>query len=443
MIDRIIYNKGFFSIVLIVAILLVFFPTFFNGFQMEWDDQWQLLNNPYVLDDSFTSFMHELQNFYHGQYSPVNTLFYIAIKKIAGFDSFSYHLFCLLIHIFNTLLIYQFIKKILLILKPGYTENRIRIYSFFVALLFAIHPLQVESVAWISASKVILYALFFLLALIVYIKYLETKKYIYLLLVGIFYLLSFGSKEQAIILPLHLMLLDFFYMRYSKSVKYSKSSLRKELLLKIPFFLLALGLWYFSANQGIGQINGDQIFSFYQRILMSASSLSEYVFRFILPVKLYYFYFYPIEYGESLPFYYWGYLIVAAIVCYFFIWNFKRKNVVVVFGGLFFLINLLLVLHILPMPRQMITADRYMYLSIAGLALILIWIVDYAIKKFEQRSIILAISGLYICYLGFFTFQRTKDWESSERVKKNIMEIIEKRKKENKSIPEKLLEKEE
>jgi hypothetical protein len=171
------------------------------------------------------------------------------------------------------------------------------------------------------------------------------------------------------------MLFDYVFGRF-KDLTWKNTLTSRVLLEKTPFFLLALAFWYFSwINNTVG-INHDVEYPFYQRFIFGMHSFVEYIFRFLAPAKLYFFHPFPISPGESLPLYYWGYLVLVGIIGYF-VWdNYRKGNQLVVFGFLFFLINLLLVLHIIPLPRPVISADRYMYLSMAGIALVLVWQLD-------------------------------------------------------------------
>lgn len=413
---------------LILLTVVVFLPTFYNDFQLKWDDNWQVLNNTYVIDSSWDNLRFHFTNFYKGQYSPINTLFYIGVYKFFGFSPAAFHWLSLLIHLANTILVFWIVQEIVAqinLQKLSFGKNY---YAFITALIFALHPLQVESVAWISASKVVLYTFFTLLALGAYIRYIKTGKWLWLLGVGFAYLLSFGSKEQAIILPLSLLAIDYVYGRFSGFRFRQFRGYQKVIVEKLPFFVLAVGMWYFSALNAVGGLVSSSGYSFYQRAFFGMHSLSEYLFRFLAPVKLYYFYFFPIAPGESLPWYYWGYPLILLCIGLFIVHHYRRNNKLVLFGLLFFLINIVLVLHILPMPRQTITADRYMYLSIVGLALVLAWGIDYACHHYShyKRHISLVLS-LYIMVLGAQSFFRTQDWKDSEHIKHNIKELIEKR----------------
>ena len=414
---------------LVLITTLVFLPTFFNDFQRGWDDTWQVLENPFVLDASYENILYHFTEFYHGQYSPINTLVYIAIYKLFGFSAMAFHATFLLFHVFNVLLVFYILKDILKTVKSEFSSKHIHLYAVSIALIFAIHPIQVESVGWVSASKVIMYSFFLLIALWCYIRYIHSDKVVWLVIVAILYALSFGSKEQAIILPLNLLVFDYIYGRF-KSLKLNSTLIRKSVLLeKPPFFLIALGFWCFSSSFNLGNISVDDAFPFYQRLVMGAYSVMEYIFRTIAPVKLYFFHSFPIIKGEALPLFYWGYLVLVLIIGSF-IWSqYKKKNRLVIFGFLFFIINLLLVLHILPLPRSYITADRFMYISIIGMALIMVWFVDTIIIKFKtyKKQIAVALI-LYITFLGTHTFYRTQAWKDTITMKKNVNELIEKRK---------------
>lgn len=418
------------NIILLLVVITgsVFSPTFFNDFQTSWDDQWMLLNNPFVLDFSWKGMGYHMIFFYHGQYSPVNTLLYGLIFNLSGLNPGVYHGVCLLIHIINVLLVYLIIKSCVQKVKPNFNYHRLVVYAGIVALMFAIHPLQVESVAWISASKVILYGFFTLLGLWLYINYINSGRWMWFLGVILSYIFGFGAKEQAILFPLLLLAIDWLYGRF-KILPLKLSSLScKVVVEKIPFFMLALAMWYFSWQNNLGELSQETGYPLFQRILFGMHSVMQYIFRFIAPIKLYYFYFYPIHVGGVLPLEYWFAPILILMVTLF-VWdNQGKKNRLVVFGVIFFVLNLLLVLHIIPMPRKMITADRYMYLSIIGLALVLVWLLDYLlIRKRRYFSWILTIAAFYMLALGTQSFLRTGEWKDSVSIKQNIQELIDKR----------------
>ena len=342
---------------LLLLTVLAYFPTFFNDFQYAWDDQWQVLDYEFVQNHSFHDLAFHFTHFHLGQYMPVNTLLYILIYKLFGFNPSAFHAASLAVHCANVMLVFTILSKILLKVKPNWKTGRAKGFSVLGSLVFAIHPLQVESVAWISASKVVLYTLFVLLGLWAYLKYINGRKLSWLFAVAFCYLLAYGSKEQAIIFPLNLLALDYILDRFRPA--HPKGQIKKVLIEKVPFFAFAALLYAFSISNGLGQLNIEG-YPLHQRAMFAMGSFMDYVFRSVAPVKLYYFYFFPIEPGEPLPVYFYGYIVLILIVAVFLWHNHKKNNRLVIFGALLFFINIVLVLHIVPMPRKMITADRYM-----------------------------------------------------------------------------------
>lgn len=415
-------------LLLCLITVVCYFPTFLNDFQYAWDDQWQVLEYEFVLNHSFSDLVYHFTHFHLGQYMPVNTLLYIIIYKIWGFNALAFHTASLFFHLLNVCLVFVIIKTILERVKNKWEDSRIYIFSFIVALVFAIHPLQVESVAWISASKIILYTFFCLLGIKIYLNYLKTNRIGEIIAVLVCYLLAYGSKEQALIFPLNLIIIDYILKRFNNLPQFVKRLKSRVVIEKIPFIVCAILLYLFSVQNNLGTFEINT-YPLNQRLLFGMSSFMDYVFRFLAPVKLYYFYFFPIEIGESLPNYFWSYPILMLILVGFIWYNYKKKNQLVVFGFLLFIINILLVLHIVPMPRKMITADRYMYFSIIGLGITLAWFTVYLFSRFRKwRTTFVSIISVWFIFLALHTYSRTGEWKNSDSVKQNVTELIEKRK---------------
>jgi len=419
-------------LLLVFAVFIVFLPTLFNDFQRGWDDQWQVLDYEFVTSHSLSDLWYHFTHYHLGQYMPVNTVLYVIIYETFGFNPVAFHAASLLIHLVNALLVYAIICITIRQTKPAWSAERIRIFSFLATLAFAIHPLQVESVAWISASKIVLYSLFFLMGIRLYLNYLRTLNAWWLIGVALCYLLAYGSKEQAIIFPLNLLAFDYVFHRFKK-LSFSFWSLKNTVIVeKIPFFFIALLLYAFSVSNNLGTFTTDT-YPLYQRFLFSMSSFMEYLFRYIAPVKLYYFYFFPIEVGEALPLYFWVYPVLVTICIIFIRVNFVRNNRLVIFGFLLFIINIVLVLHLIPMPRKMITADRYMYFSLIGLGVTAAWFIYYLyVREKAWRKFLIPGLTAYFIFFGAHSFVRTTEWKDSDSIKKNVNELIDKRKAENK-----------
>jgi len=355
---------------------------------------------------------------------PVEPIYYLGIYGIAGFDPTAYHLGSLIIHVVNSILVYRLIFGLSSIISDQSNTNRKVGFALASALIFAIHPLQVESVAWISASKVLLYTTFTLLGMLSYLRYKNHAKYRYLLLTFLCYVGSLLVKEQAIIFPLNIILLDLLYHAYGQG------SIRVRVWLeKIPFFVLAFAYWYWSAQNQVGVLEPSITYPWYDRLIFGSHSLIVYMIRFFAPVNLLYFYGIPIVVGESIPWIYYGYFVLAMFFLAYLIDLFRRKKYVPFFGLLFFVINILLVLHIIPMPRTMIMADRYMYLSVVGISVWAIWLIHKLIQVYSNVSWIkIGVGvGLGIFIVGFMIYSNvlTRKWKDSDRIKKDVREYFE------------------
>ena len=199
-------------LLLAAVTVAVYIQTVWNDFLFHWDDQWVVINAFTDRGMSWSNIWDVVTQFYHGQYAPANELYYIIIYSLFGYNSYAFHAGSMLLHTANVLLTYRFVFLLSLKTQNGETAVAGRI-AFVTALLFAVHPVCVESVAWLSASKILVYSLFYLTALIIYIRYIERKDAASYLLVLLLYILSFAGKEQAVVLVLCCALVDYAMRR--------------------------------------------------------------------------------------------------------------------------------------------------------------------------------------------------------------------------------------
>ncbi len=407
--------------IIFCACLWAYFPIFSNQLMNSWDDQWQVVNHltesGFTLDNMIQLFTHS----YHTQYSPVNHCLFIAVYAIDGYNPFYYHLACWILHIINVILVYALLRNILRD-TTKLSSASIQWITFLTALLFAIHPIQVESVAWVSASKVLTYTLFYLLATWAFIRFLQTAKHRagYYALTVIFFLCAYGCKEQAVIFPVWATLLCLFYGRTLKSAS--------VWYMVAPLYAtsLALGLWFIygiSSYAGVADIS-DVSFSWWQRIVFSCYAFAEYIFKWFMPYRLSHIYFYPMEIGQALP----GWMLFYPILLFSAIWGLWKwlRNPVVLAGGMFFLTNILLVLHFIPVNRLWIVADRYNYLGSVGLSFIAFYLLSELYPKWQtgiRKAVCFLVVGIFI-FLTCYSHQRSQLWYDSDTIKKELNEWI-------------------
>ncbi len=376
------------------------------------DDDWMVYENLQVFNLYPENISTYFSSFYRGQYSPINTLAYGVIYHFFGINPMYFHGFSLILHLGNTLLVYELIRRLVNLLGDSSSEPLLSVNSsliaFVTALLFLVHPLQVESVVWISASKVLLYSCFFLSGLILYLRYLSTSKSIFYFLTLLLFVLAFGAKEQTVVFPLVLVLLDWYLNRDMKS--------KQVILEKIPFFLLSLGFSMVSmlAQQaGFSNKLENEYYPIIDRIFLASYAFVEYLIKLILPFKLSAWYKFPMEPGETLPSIYYFYPILILFLGYY-LWKFwTERKYLVVFGSLFFILNIMLTLHILPMARGVLMADRYVYLGSIGIFFI---ISSHMIPKIKMSNttlwgkLILSSFILYILGLSCYTYWYIDQW---------------------------------
>ncbi len=403
-------EKLYFYIGIIFIPCIAFFPILGNSFSY-WaaDDDWMLLQNPSVYNFDWDTIIGYFTTFYHGQYSPLNTLAYSIIYQFWGMDPFAYHLVSLIFHILNSILVYHFVRDLLNQANHKILDarNYNSLIAFLTAVLFSIHPMQVESVAWISASKIVFSTTLFLCAMIMYQSYVNRgKKKLYWTSL-ILFLLSFGFKEQVVVLPVCLLLIDYMLNRNLFSAIVIKE--------KVPFFLVALILGIIeiiAQNSAFEAKLANEYYELYQRIILACYNISQYIVKLLIPFDLSYWYPFPMNPGEKLPVRFWVYPIFFLLIpIYFIIWIKDPKNKLIVFGSVFFLVNLFLMLHIIPMSRKVVMADRYVYVACIGYFLILS---DFFVKWILQDKrckLKIAVAIFYILYFCAYTFLYSKNWK--------------------------------
>ncbi|MCP9611813.1 hypothetical protein [Coprobacter tertius] len=407
---------------LIVAGFLVYYPILGNQLLDYWDDQWVVMNYYTESGINFANIWAILTEFYHGQYAPFNEYLYLFLYSIAGYDPTIFHLASLLLHIANACLVFYIFKK-LLIMSNRISIEKIPIISFLTALIFVIHPFNVESVAWMSASKVLVYAFFYLLATYTFLIFLERKKGRYFALTLIFYVFSFLGKEQAVTFPL-LMLLVYWLLHY-------KFNNKEVWITVIPFFVLSL---FFGIITMLSQSpDGNTIFSnaesypLWQRVVYACYSLTEYFFKCIFPFKLSYLYPFPSLPGEPLPTWLLVYPVLLVVIVLT-LWKHLTRWPLA-FGLLFFIIHIAVALHIISLSRFAVVADRYAYVSSIGIAFIVAYYFYrlYEVLSVGKKVVLLILFCIYLMYLGVYSNVRTRTWYNVDTLKKELRDLLKER----------------
>lgn len=384
-----------------IVTFLVHLPSLKNNFV--WDDDIYIYNNPYIreIDTTFLywSFTSAVASLWH----PLTIISFAIDYAIWGLNPFGYHLTNNLIHALNTLLVFTLVIK-LLKLKIGEEAGiQIVVTAFITAALFGIHPLHVESVAWISERKDVLCAFFYILCLINYLDFTVSKRpFHYGIALGSFFM-ALLSKPMAVSLPIVLLILDFYPLGRFNKIEKSMGSWRM-LLEKFPFFLLSIfaSLMTIWAHLQNGALQVTQMASLSTRMLVAAWAYIFYMVKMFLPFNLAPLYPYPKV--DVFSFTYLGSLFLMVIITFVIVY---RKERVFIAVWLYYLVTLLPVIGIIQVGSQA-AADRYTYLPSLGLFFIAGLGVSSLFKKCINKQSRTALIALILLILGVLVKKTTE-----------------------------------
>ena len=383
-------SAGLWLVAVLALTFAVYVPSLRNGFT-NWDDPLYVLNNPLLRNPTpIAIFMTPVA----GNWHPLTIVSYVMNFRISGLDPASYHWLNLLLHLANTALVFAFVR----LLAPG------RMWAAVVtSLFFGIHPMHVESVAWISERKDVLYAFFYLIGLLAYLRYVKSLHSGWLGASLAAFALSIASKPAAIVYPLTLAAIDFYRRRPFDA---------RAVLEKVPFLLISAVVLRVTlqVQESAGAINRTDIGPVFPRLLVACFGIMMYAVKAIVPFGLSAMYPYPKNPATSLgPEFYLGLaFVIAAIVAVYL----ARRNRALVFGAAFFLTNLLLVLQFVSVGK-VVMADRYTYLPYVGLFFCLGLALDDASSRRGPAYAVAAVLAVLVPVSLVQTWKRCQVWHDS------------------------------
>lgn len=388
--------------VLLAGITFAAFAQVANCAFIAFDDRNYIVGNFDIQKGfSWPSVKWALCSFHSNNWHPLTWFSHILDCRLYGLEPSGHHLTNLAFHIANTLLLFLLLQNLTAKIWP----------SAFVALMFAIHPMHVESVAWVSERKDMLSTFFFLLTLLAYSRYVElirTKQHsawmVYVLSLS-FFVAGLMSKPMLVSLPGILLLLDFWPLRrFEFPLKNQpKTLLRRLLIEKIPFILLAaLSCWItYIAQNTTGAVKSTEDFPLTQRLEHISVSYCWYLLKFIWPVNLSIFY--PYRTGDTVS------ASDEILTCLLLIAltamavKFMRKHPWFLFGWLWFIGTLVPVIGLVQVGNQAY-ADRYTYLPYIGLFIAIAWEVPELLARWPYQRPVIWAAALII---GAACFWRT------------------------------------
>ncbi len=335
---------------------------------------------------SFSNLKSMISQPLQGNYHPLTVISLALNYAISENQAGSYHLVNVLLHLANTALVFFFVWQL---------SNRNLIISFCASLFFGVHPMHVESVAWISERKDVLYTFFYLLGLMAYVRYVDRRDTKSLVLCFLAFACSIASKPAAIVFPATLFTLDFYRERDWST---------KLILEKLPFFAVSLimALLTLQAQSAGGATDTSNAFGLEQRFFFGFYSFMMYVAKVFAPVNLAIFYPLPTMHTSLPVFYYVAPLAVLGLFAGSYV-AFRKaaREKIYLFGLGFFFINLVLVLQ-WKVIGSTIMAERYTYVPYIGLFIIIGWVLNkyFAAKQHLALGLISAV-GVVFCALSY------------------------------------------
>lgn len=402
----------FICLFLIMTTLAVFWQVHDHGF-IYLDDPGYVTENPRVQEGlSRKNIVWAFTTPHMGLWIPLTWLSFMLDFELYGLNPGGYHLTNLFLHIVNTLLLFLVLKRI--------TQCPWR--SGFVAALFALHPLRVESVVWVAERKDVLSTLFWMLTMLAYVQYSErSRPYQYLLAV---LALAFGlmAKPMLVTLPFVLLLLDYWPLdrlqprltagEIDAQSRDSGSLIFTLIWEKLPFFALAgaCAVITYLAHQSAGYIKTSDVLPFGVRLANAVVAYVAYIWKMIWPLNLAVFY--PLSVESLLT---WqtagaGLLLLLITIT---VMRAGRHRPYLVVGWLWYLGTLVPVIGLVQAGSQAM-ADRFTYVPLIGLFIIIAWGVPDLLHGWRHRRIFLgAAASILVLVLMFCTWGQAQHWRNN------------------------------
>lgn len=407
-------KNRFFLLALGLAVLFVYANSLQNSFH--YDDFHVIVKNPSIKDSGNLLKFFSDPKLGSGlvketfSYRPLIMISFALNYSLGGLDVLGFRIVNILLHVFCTLLVFAVTLGLLQVAegeKAGDNETTHRWMAFFAALIFAVHPVQTESVTYITGRSSSLLALFYLAAVWGFIQYRRSGKFRFLIGSSLAFACALLVKETAITLPLILFVFIIFFPL--------GQTRRQRFFSFLPYVLIS-GSFLFLRFYLFGSVQYRTAYArpLFDNILTQPQAWIHYLGSFILPLNLNVDYDFPVSHSI------FGKDVIRSIVLLsalaLILWRIARVQRLVGFFALWFAINLLPTNSLIPLED--VVADRWLYLPSVGLAVLGtlagFWLYQQKIR-FGQRSLKLvffALCFLVVEFYGFSTMLRNFDWTS-------------------------------
>lgn len=400
-------SKLLIGLVPALAAFLVYIPSLFSGF-VNWDDPAYVLENVHIRSLDLGFFKFAFTSFYFSNWHPLTLISYSLDYAVWKDAPFGYHLVNNVFHSLNAGLV--FMAAFVIVNKRRASVFVSTASAFAAAILFAVHPQHVESVAWIAERKDVLCAFFFLLSVLSYLTYTSgMRKGWYISSLALF-VLALMSKPMAVTLPAVLLVVDFFLER-------TDGRLKRVVIEKLPFFALGAASAFITviAQRSEGAIMPFESYPFWIRALSAVKALGFYIAKAVYPAGLAPYYPLPDRAGLfdfSLSA---SALLVLALVIISVL--FIRKTRALAAAFLFYVITLLPVIGLVQVGGQA-AADRYTYIPLIGPYMLAAAAFAVVLERARDKSrpLFIAVCLALLCAfaaLSFLTVRQQAFWKDS------------------------------
>lgn len=393
------------ALVLLLAAAAVYALSISNDF-VYFDDDKAILYNKALQNPSLGKFFSG-QNL--GMYAPLSWIAYWVGHGISGKEAWGYHLLGLLLHALNAAMVFVFLKRL-----TGRDWA-----AFFAALLFAVHPMQVEAVSWAAALSTVLFSTFYLVSLLAFLQWrLQKSSFLWLFVSLLAFVAACLSKSAAVTLPLVLIAIEY-YLNRKNTLAALNLSMKTVLGAVLPFFAASIffGLKTFATRtqEGHDIEASSAVFSFADRFFMVCQTLLFYPFKLIMPLG--YSIAYPFVKMDGV----WGWEYYAAplvlVGISLTVWKYWKNHDDALLGLALYLLPLTIMLPFRTVGSFELRSDRYVYLSCIGL-FFLGGIFLEKVQPAIRNVVMIAAASLF----AFLAFQQTAVWSDGIKLFENCTE---------------------
>ncbi len=372
-----------------LIVTAIFFAPLLGFDILNWDDAGYILENPLLKNFSVVKLF---TTYWMGNYHPLTMLLFTIGYKLVGFHGLYFHLINLVFHLINVYLVFRLVEK----LVPNNW-----FVAMLTALLFGIHPMHIESVAWISELKDVLYTTFFLLSLNSYIRYLNLGGKDRYMASLFFFLLSLLSKGQAVVLTPVIILVDILWKR-----KYTTAVIVE----KIPFLVLSIcfGLLALKAQQSVSALSYGMVDA-QQNFLYGFYNYMCYLQRVIYPGVLSGIH----PYTPTAPGLLYAFTLLFLLFIAAGLWISRKTGLRTFFGLAFFVVTISIVVKFIPVGEELL-AERYTYIPYIGLFMLVALLFSWLLHELRYKTAGVIILTIYMFSLIVPGFRYLITYKNSE-----------------------------